>query len=203
MPQEWRGNFIGLMLFFKIFLLIVFLAAIALFLFFVMNVLMPTVKKLILEDIDPIFAPFELDYTRRVVDNGIAPTENRAVVLALPGDEQADGARLFYNGIRNCVIFEHVYGTASSDNMDCIGFGDCASACPQEAIDITQGCAVVTSNCCGCGACVKVCPKHLIGLFPKERKSFEFKNGEKPTRVIEIPEKKGFKIWKDCYIMFR
>ena len=192
------------MLFLEIFLLIVLLAAITLFLFFVMNILLPTVKKLILDNIDPIFAPFELDYTRRSVDNGVVPTENRAVVLASPrGSEQAKEARLVYNGIRNCAIFEHTYGTASSDNMDCIGFGDCVSACPQEAIDITQGCAIVTENCCGCGACVEACPKRLIELFPKGRNAFEFKNGEKPTRVVEIPEKKGFKLWKDCYIMLK
>lgn len=191
------------MFFLKIFLLVVLLAAITLFLFFVMNILMPVVKKLILENIDPIFAPFELDYTGRSVDNGIVPTENRAVVLALPRDGGAESSRLRYNGIRNCAIFEHTYGTASSDNMDCIGFGDCVSACPQEAIDITQGCAVVTENCCGCGACVKACPKHLIALFPKEQNAFEFKNGDKPTRIVEIPEKKGFKLWKDCYILLR
>lgn len=192
------------MLFLKIFLLVLLLAAITLFLFFVMNILMPTVKKLILENIDPIFAPFELDYTRRSVDNGVVPTENRAVVLASPrSDEDAEDSRLVYNGIRNCAIFEHTYGTASSDNMDCIGFGDCVLACPQEAIDITQGCAVVTENCCGCGACAKACPKHLIEMFPKDQNAFEFKNGKKNTRIVEIPEKKGFKFWKDCYIMLK
>lgn len=48
----------------------------------------------------------------------------------------------------------------------CIGLGDCAAACPNQAIVITDGVAkVISSLCTGCGLCAKNCPHSVIRML--------------------------------------
>lgn len=68
------------------------------------------------------------------------------------------GANRFYNGSKTCT-------------SGCLGFGDCVKACPNEAIDIIDGVAVVNNNrCLGCGLCAKACPNNLIVMKPATQK---------------------------------
>ncbi len=191
----------------KIVLSILFFIVIMLFAFFILNILLPTLRKQALDDADPIFSPLELNFTGRAVDNKIKPSEKRAVVLAAPhqGGSEKGGRdfRMEYNGIKNCALFEHVYGTLTHSNWDCIGFGDCVASCPQEAIVLENGVARVSMNCCGCGTCVGICPKGLIELFPKGQKVVQYKNDESNTRILENFSKKDFKLWRYCYTMLR
>ena len=47
----------------------------------------------------------------------------------------------------------------------CIGLGDCAVACPNDAIIIHDGVAkVISSLCSGCGLCAKTCPHGTIKM---------------------------------------
>ena len=182
----------------KIFLGLLFIIIIALFVFFIAGIFLPTVKNQILKNSDLIFSPVEKNYVFRTVDSNIAATDKRAAVL-YPVPEKEKEVRFKYNGIKNCALFSLVYGTQTESPDDCIGFGDCARACPQEAIQIVRGTAVVTKNCSGCGACVEVCPKKLIALFPAAQKTIQYKNSVNNPRIFEIPEKKGFKFWRKWY----
>ena len=48
----------------------------------------------------------------------------------------------------------------------CIGLGDCAAACPNQAIVVTDGVArVISSLCTGCGLCAKNCPHGVIHML--------------------------------------
>ena len=48
----------------------------------------------------------------------------------------------------------------------CIGLGDCAAACPNNAIIINDGVATVISTLCsGCGLCAKTCPHNTIRMI--------------------------------------
>lgn len=183
----------------KIFLLILLLCVMALFVVAIANIFLPAIKNQLLKNTDYIFSPIEKNYIYRVVDNNLPVSDNRAVVLSDPRKEKK--LRLDYNGIHNCAIIAKFYGSLTEDGNDCIGYGDCVAACPQQAIEIQGGTAIVTDACCGCGSCVATCPKNLIALFPKKQKTMQYKNNVDKTSVVEIPGKKGFKFWKTWYKM--
>lgn len=68
------------------------------------------------------------------------------------------GANRFYNGSKTCT-------------SGCLGFGDCVKVCPENAISIKDGIAVVNENACvGCGLCAKECPNNLIVIKPKTQR---------------------------------
>ena len=51
-------------------------------------------------------------------------------------------------------------------NFACLGYGDCAVVCPQNAISIENGIAHVDPRkCIGCGICVRECPNSIIHLI--------------------------------------
>ncbi len=184
-----------------IFLSILFLILICLFVVAVANIFLPAVKKQILQNTDLLFSPLEKNYIFRNVDTSVQASQERAVVLSDPQKQKAE--RLQYNGINNCALIAKTYGSLTQNEYDCIGFGDCAAACPQNAIIIQNGTAVVTNECCGCGTCVAVCPKYLIKMIPKEQKTIQYKNDGEGEHIIEIPRKKDFKFWRNWYKMLR
>lgn len=72
-----------------------------------------------------------------------------------------------YQGVQTCQAANMIYGGTSSCTYGCLGYGDCAAVCPQNAICVRDGVARVdTRLCIGCGLCVKACPNHLIVLVP-------------------------------------
>ena len=181
----------------KIFLSILFLLIICLFAVVVANIFLPAIKKQILQNTDLFFSPLEKNYIFRTVDNNVQSSESRAVVLNDPQKEKVP--RLEYNGARNCALIANTYGSLTENEFDCIGFGDCAVACPQGAIIIKNGTAAVTNECCGCGSCVSACPKGLIALVPKKQKTIQYKNSDDGEHIVEIPRKKDFKFWRNWY----
>lgn len=181
----------------KIFLLFLFLIIIALFVVAIANIFLPAIKSQLLKNTDFVFSPIEKNYIYRVVESNLPVSENRAVVLSDPKQEKK--LRLDYNGIHSCAIIAKFYGSLTENINDCIGYKDCVYVCPQQAIEIQNGTAIVTDACCGCGACISSCPKNLIALFPKNQKTVQYKNNVEKTGVVEIPSKKDFKFWKTWY----
>ena len=77
-----------------------------------------------------------------------------------------------YIGIRDCraVVMSQLYPWDCDHG--CMGFGSCAAVCPNDAISVVDGVAVVNPEVCvGCGLCVKECPKNLIELVPYGHKT--------------------------------
>ncbi len=185
----------------KIFLAVLFLLLICLFVVAIASVFLPAVKNQILQNTDLIFSPLEKNYIFRNVDNNVPVSDKRAVVLCNPQKEKVQ--RLQYNGINNCALIAATYGSLTENEYDCIGFGDCAAACPHQAIIIQDGTAVVTNECCGCETCVAVCPKSLIAMVPKKQKAIQYKNDGENEHIIEIPQKKDFKFWRNSYKMLK
>ena len=73
-----------------------------------------------------------------------------------------------YDGITSCSAASMLYGGPNSCKYGCLGCGDCAKACPSNAIYIKDGIAKVdSSKCMGCGLCATVCPKDIIEIIPQ------------------------------------
>ena len=72
------------------------------------------------------------------------------------GKESCAAANLLYNGDKACIYA-------------CLGYGDCAKVCPQDAIYIENGIANIDNEkCIGCGICVRKCPNSVIKLIDRD-----------------------------------
>ncbi|MBR1731383.1 MAG: RnfABCDGE type electron transport complex subunit B [Ruminococcus sp.] len=111
-----------------------------------------------------------------------------AVVHCL-GDCNVTEDRVDYRGMESCAAAKMIFGGKGKCGYGCLGLGDCARACPQEAICIQDGIArVYTPDCIGCAICVKTCPNHLISLH----------NADKVTVVTCSNKDKGALTRKAC-----
>lgn len=132
----------------------------------------------------------------------------------------------------DCSIYLNQYGKVDFCKYGCIGYGSCATICPENAIIIKNNTAIVTDSCSGCGLCVDKCPQKIIELIdvkngcftqcslPKSENnsncsascisckkcdSEDFKLEYCPHMCIKktpIITNKGFKFWQFCYNMF-
>ena len=85
------------------------------------------------------------------------------------GNCEATSKKADYDGIATCRAASMIYGGPESCRFGCLGLGDCAAACPNEAICVKDGIAHVnTSRCLGCALCASVCPKQVISMGPQE-----------------------------------
>ncbi|MCD8300971.1 MAG: RnfABCDGE type electron transport complex subunit B [Clostridiales bacterium] len=82
----------------------------------------------------------------------------------------SDMAHFDYNyiGEMSCAMVKNISnGGPKTCNYGCLGFGECAMACPFDAIHVRNGVAVVDKdNCKACSKCINVCPQHIIELVP-------------------------------------
>ncbi|MGZ5184282.1 MAG: NAD(P)-binding domain-containing protein [Caldimonas sp.] len=75
------------------------------------------------------------------------------------------------------------------DPLRCIGSGSCARACPEDAIGIINGKAVLTNgaHCIGHGACLTACPVEAIKLvFGTEKRGVDIPN-VRPNFETNVP----------------
>ena len=73
-----------------------------------------------------------------------------------------------YYGARDCRQAAMAPGHAGKAcAYGCFGFGTCVSVCPQGAIRLHDGVAVVDPDqCISCGKCAAACPQGIIGMRP-------------------------------------
>ena len=79
-------------------------------------------------------------------------------------------------------------GEEKACKYGCVGCGLCEKACPQNAIRLENGIAVVDKELCiGCGLCEKTCPKNVIHMVPKHQNVFDCcSNPEKGKPVMDV-----------------
>ena len=93
-----------------------------------------------------------------------------------------------YIGIPDCASAARA-GLALKDcDYGCLGLGSCAKVCPEQAIRVVDGIAVVDRRrCVGCGLCAKACPKGLIELIPEHnRVAVRCSNKDRGPQVKQV-----------------
>ena len=101
---------------------------------------------------------------------GVQKTEVEDVVafVACNGHRDATKPVAKYEGVQSCRAASMLYGGPNACHFGCLGFGDCTTVCPSNAICLTDGIARVdTSRCLGCGLCADTCPKQIIHMVPQ------------------------------------
>ena len=89
--------------------------------------------------------------------------EKKVAVIQCAGTCSVVDKKLDYEGIDTCQAVSLMFGGDSACQYGCLGHGDCAAVCPENAITICNGLATVNEDLCvGCGICAKTCPKHII-----------------------------------------
>ncbi len=74
-----------------------------------------------------------------------------------------------YAGTHSCKAARLVFGGDGTCQYGCLGYGDCAEVCPEQAINIINGVAHINEDrCMGCGLCSRTCPQHIISIIPKD-----------------------------------
>lgn len=73
-----------------------------------------------------------------------------------------------YWGVRTCRAAVLSFGAGMRCEYGCMGFGDCAGACPFDALRMEKGLPKVDqAKCTGCGKCVEACPRNIISMQEK------------------------------------
>ena len=91
------------------------------------------------------------------------------------GHCEATSKKAVYDGILTCRAASMLYGGPDACRFGCLGYGDCAAACPNNAICVRDGIAHVdTSRCLGCELCTTVCPKGIISMVPQDTRAAVF-----------------------------
>lgn len=91
-----------------------------------------------------------------------------AVRITCQGDCVNAKAKYTYEGLSSCRNALRLGGGAKACFYGCLGLGDCASVCPQDAIVLNDGIASIDrERCVACGACISACPKGLITMLPQ------------------------------------
>ncbi len=93
--------------------------------------------------------------------------ESKVAFVRCSGTCDKTGMQGNYIGIQDCRSAMLSGLNLTDCQYGCIGLGSCAGVCPEKAIKVVNGVAVVDRRkCLGCGLCVKACPKGMIELIP-------------------------------------
>ncbi len=100
--------------------------------------------------------------------------EPRVAFLLCQGGSDIVAQSADYKGIPTCRAANLVGGGTKACAYGCLGFGDCTTVCPFDAIHMgPKGLPVVDrEKCTACGICVKTCPKSVLRLVPLSKQVF-------------------------------
>ena len=94
--------------------------------------------------------------------------EEKVAYVHCKGDCNATQKKAEYNGTKTCKASKLLFGGEGTCTFGCLGYGDCAAVCPEQAINVINGVAHVNgARCIACGQCVSVCPQKIVTLIPK------------------------------------
>lgn len=191
-----------------IILLVLIILLVALLILFSFEILLPSIHLDEKNDDDPLLP--KKNKTFLIPEYKVfEKTDKRAIVMC-SCKKKTTLKQTDFNEQFSCYMVKNNYGTGLDCKFACIGLGDCAKICPQQAIFIENKTAVISNLCCGCGKCIEVCPQQIIKLVPKDTKSIILCNNNQEKSLtscdkkqieekVSWNDKKDFKIWTHCY----
>ena len=98
--------------------------------------------------------------------------EKRVARLACAGGQDVAPRTALYAGIETCRAANLVAGGGKECPWGCLGYGDCMSACPFDAIVMNEQLLPVVAEdaCTACGNCVDACPRDLFSIHPVDHR---------------------------------
>lgn len=95
-----------------------------------------------------------------------------------------------YVGTATCASAALLEGGPYMCTWACLGLGDCARACPFDALYIENGMVeILASKCVSCGQCIKVCPRSILQLLPRRARVMSYcATREKLKSVSDVCE---------------
>ena len=112
----------------------------------------------------------------------------KIAVVQCAGTCEATSVKADYRGIPSCAAAKLFYGGNGSCIFGCMGFGDCARACPKNAISMQDGIACVNHTACiGCGICAQTCPQKIIEIVPDIIRTEVLISAKRPVRRARSP----------------
>ena len=115
----------------------------------------------------PVGGPSVAERINQIMGTHAQAAARQVAFVKCNGSCENTQIRNNYTGIRDCRAVALAGLNPWECSYGCLGFGSCAAVCPQNAIRIRDGVAVVDEEkCVGCGLCIKECPKGLIGFIP-------------------------------------
>ncbi|OON95930.1 MAG: hypothetical protein ATN36_06960 [Epulopiscium sp. Nele67-Bin005] len=93
--------------------------------------------------------------------------EKQTAVVKCNGNNHNSKLRYNYSGHMGCADLNLLELGNKVCKYGCLGLGSCVEVCPQNAIKIIDGLAVINNKkCTACKKCIIVCPKSLIKIEP-------------------------------------
>ena len=101
-----------------------------------------------------------------------AATKPTVSVCRCGGGKNAADA-FTYNGVTDCAEDNKLARGHKVCKYGCLGDGNCANVCPEDAILLPEKCAQANPDrCISCGACILTCPKKLFDRIPADAKVY-------------------------------
>ena len=98
----------------------------------------------------------------RILGVEAGSVERKVAVVHCMGLTDNTEDKVNYQGVQSCAAAK-VIGSKGQCSFGCLGFGDCAEACPYGAVSVCNGVARINTELCkGCSICVAACPQKII-----------------------------------------
>lgn len=111
------------------------------------------------------------DELSEILGKNAGAVEKKVALVQCKGNCENTTAKVQYQGLQTCLAVSQMYAGDGACSYGCLGYGDCAAACPEKAIKVVDGVAIVNpAACVGCGICANTCPKHVIAIVPAKAK---------------------------------
>ena len=107
-------------------------------------------------------------------------------ILHCGADASKRKKKAFYAGIKTCIAAHNTFGGEVLCEYGCLGYGDCAKACPFAAITVVNGLPKIDRDkCTACGKCVSACPRGLIVIEEISAERFLYVACNNPDKGAE------------------